>query len=626
MSASFEKIKTELHTRFTSQRFYLLAMASVMIVAAVLMVIFIEYRHRSIADGQMILSLSAFIAKTHLFAYSAAILLAVILVVAGLLGNALMGVAVTFALAVALMLAHTNKFLARNMPLLPEDFQMATEVRALSHMVQPSGLILTFLAIVLLLILAGRISRRWKKHLIHPIRLRTWLVLRLCMLAAGSVFLVAGTAGIRHISGNIVTDPLLDTQFVAWDQSENYDRNGFILGFIYNIQIRKLPVPAQYSKSVIDVIVEKYSALAATANASRLDLSEEDLNVVFIMNESFFDPSRLSAYYPYSGGDVTPNLHRLQTLTSSGWMYSDEYSGNTANVEFEALTGFSNYFLAGNLLMPFTHVVSKNAQFPSIARYFKARGYLTVGMHPFYGSMYKRQIVYGNLGFDHFYDQEGFLYQDTAGHGSYISDDAAYRQLAGQLQASQQKQFITLITMQNHMPYDDLYDTCQFHSEADVNEETVAHIDQYLESLHSSDAALGRLITALDQLEKKVVVVFWGDHLPGLYNLLPEEASSLRQETCLLVYANYLAGEQPEGFGILSSNYITNTVLDFLNAQKPPYHHLLSELQRHYPILSRTYEQGQDAEPSEVLSEYALINYDILSGKRYSAMLGDFFR
>ena len=60
-------------------------------------------------------------------------------------------------------------------------------------------------------------------------------------------------------------------------------------------------------------------------------------------------------------------------------MFSPEFGGMTANVEFEALTGFSNAFLpAGSI--PYQQYV--RAPTPSMATFLKSEGYETRAIHP----------------------------------------------------------------------------------------------------------------------------------------------------------------------------------------------------------------------------------------------------
>ncbi|MCB5662827.1 hypothetical protein LIQ79_19455, partial [Erysipelatoclostridium ramosum] len=59
-------------------------------------------------------------------------------------------------------------------------------------------------------------------------------------------------------------------------------------------------------------------------------------------------------------------------------------------------------------------------------------------------------------------------HQDHLGTSPYVSDAASYQNVLDALGNSDHAQFIQLVTMQNHTPYDDYYPDNQFR-EADVS-------------------------------------------------------------------------------------------------------------------------------------------------------------
>ena len=65
-----------------------------------------------------------------------------------------------------------------------------------------------------------------------------------------------------------------------------------------------------------------------------------------------------------------PNVRAVR----SGSMFSPEFGGMTANVEFEALTGFSNAFLPYGSI-PYQQYV--RGPVPSLATFFRSEGYET---------------------------------------------------------------------------------------------------------------------------------------------------------------------------------------------------------------------------------------------------------
>ena len=75
----------------------------------------------------------------------------------------------------------------------------------------------------------------------------------------------------------------------------------------------------------------------------------------------------------------------------------------TANIEFEALTGFSNAFLPYGSI-PYQQYVRR--KLPSLATFFNDEGYVTQALHPFGPWFWNRGAVYEAFGFDSFLSEE----------------------------------------------------------------------------------------------------------------------------------------------------------------------------------------------------------------------------
>jgi phosphoglycerol transferase MdoB-like AlkP superfamily enzyme len=435
------------------------------------------------------------------------------------------------------------------------------------------------------------------------------------------LMLVSAVAPIKAINDRRTYVQFLDTEIVAWNQVENYARNGFLVGFIYNIGSKKMEKPAfsEYNEAAIQKIVDKYKAIAEAQNTNKKSLENEDIDILYVMNESFADPNEFIDTYPFIGDNPVPNLNELEQneRTASGILQGSEYGGGTANVEFEALTGFSNYFLG---VVPYVQIMSKKTNFPALPNFLGSVGYTTSGLHPFSGNMYKRNIVYKNIGFDSFKDKNEFTYTTVEPNtNKFISDESAYKQALKQLDQDG-KQFVTLVTMQNHMPYSNTYKNHDFKSTAEgVDESTNSAISNYLQTLHSSDKALGELVRQISDREEKTVLVFWGDHLPGLYGNL--EGTQLKYQTPLLIYSNFTTGDD---FGSISSNYIPLELFKYLNVKMPAYYYLLAANHTETPILAKSLFEKEKPKETIALEDYEMIEYDMLSGKRYAEKLGFF--
>jgi len=530
---------------------------------------------------------------------------------------------VTYAVMVGFNFVSKVKLDYRGMWLLPEDLRLAREADALMNMVDTGKLIttvVTMLIVVAVSIVAHILVKKWlKKYLLRekPLPKRTsWAIrcsgaaiLFVTMILLGSMIYNPAFSSSRKGW----TENLFSIQIIEWNQLECYWRNGIIVGFLYNARTRTVAEPEGYSQEALEAVAAKYNLIAEAGNKYRRDLAKEDVDILFVMNESFYDPEIVREQYPYSGGDITPNLRRLQQEAISLTVYSPEYGGGTANVEFEALTGLTNYFYGG---MPYQDVVARISNFTSLARILKPMGYETIGMHPYNGTFYKRDFAYKNMGFDRFIDENGFTHTDTVGNSNYISDRAAYDEVLDILSSGGGKKFINLVTMQNHMPWGSIFDNHEFVSSAGT--EYDEELTDYYSLLHESDAALGYLIERLSSFDRNVIVVFWGDHAPGRHGSF-EDANSkdTSHYTPMIIWQNFKFRDDQKSLKfpeIVTPNQIPNLLFNALYAKKPTMFYLLDALLDETPILARVYSTTKEIELTDALRDYEFINYSYYRG------------
>jgi len=558
-----------------------------------------------------------------MFIFTSLFVLTVTGAIAAFTKSPLLVVGITYAVGIIFGFVNGTKYNYRGMWLLPEDFGLIGEAGELAGMINYNSLIWTIVIAVLILVLSitghfliRRWSKNWLKNTPKWKPAVSWSLRSVaavvgivcCILMVATIF---STESQMRRQNNPWRENIWNMQIIKWNQLENYQKNGVIVGFVFNLAPRNLIKPEGYSEDALREISEKYAKIAEEGNKYRNDLAKEDVDIVFIMNESFYDPSILKDYYPYTGGDVTPNLHKLQKQMTSLSLYSNEYGGGTANVEFEALTGLTNYFYGA---LPYQDIVSKLRNFTSLASVLKPMGYDTYAVHPYNGTFYKRNIVYKNMGFDHFITEDDFQDKSGVAKSEYISDEVTYNKLFEILEAGGDKKFIHTVTMQNHLPYGSVFDTNQFESTAGYGNDY--EISDYLSMLHESDRMLGELINRLENLDRRVILVFWGDHAPGIYGeMIGTEQNHLVHQTPMLIYKNYYDDvkevEMPE---MVTANQIPNLLFDALYAKKPAIFYLLDALMETYPVLARKYVWFDEIEWVQALGEYDMICYSYFSG------------
>lgn len=418
--------------------------------------------------------------------------------------------------------------------------------------------------------------------------------------------------------------------WIPYSQKMNYYNTGFIGGFLYNLKVEPMDEPEGYSKAKIKEITEKYQKLADEKNKA---VEEESPNIVFVMSESFSDPSRLNGVEV--SGEPLADYYEVADQTYSGNMLSQNYGGGTANIEFEALTGFSMALFNAQLTTPYTMLVPKMDQLPSIVSALNAQSYQTTAIHPYNTSMYKREDVYQTLGFDQFISERTMTYTDTIENNPYISDESAYKEVMTLLKEEKAPQFIHLVTMQTHMPYNGKYDRLGYSAEISDGSGTL-DLENYLQDISYSSAALKQFTEELKNLSRRTLVVFWGDHLPGIYSdtiQAKNDKQTLHETQFLMFDSKGKLEKQTTQDAITSPFYFAANLMEQTNQTTNGFYQLLLSLEQELPAFERElyYQNGQwykeaqfNRSQQEIYDEYQLIQYDIVAGKQYSLADGFF--
>ena len=575
--------------------------------------------------------------KLPLFAYSCLIVFCVMATVAALTWRVFFASGFVFAVISVLTFIHMQKFELRSAPLLPEDFQLAGQAGELTQFVETEAIVRLVCGVIFILVgsilleyfvrkVCGRNRKNlpwWERFSLVPRVTFTLVAVTTLVLVAKPVFLHEDCS-----------EWLEGSELIAWNQTENYEMNGFVIGFLYNLGKLQMREPEEYSEETMAAIAEKYRALKV-ADTERAPLNEIAENVIFVMDESFYDPALLTKYYDHSGGDILPNLHKLFLNYPSGYMYSPEYGGNTANVEFEGQTGLSNFWAQ---TFPYVNSLTRLDKVMGIANWTKEFGFETTAVHAFDGSMYKRDFVYPILGFDEFIDADKMTYTETEGEDGYISDWSVYQEILDIIEENKGSQMVAAITMQNHMPY-----TAANYQKLDFKLTSVDHdwLEANYQSLYYADQYLGEFIKKLDALDEKTVVIWFGDHAAALLNDYinsdDKDERDLAHFTPYFVYANfniespYTVAEAKklnaaQGFSFptrgvdlptTTPNCLLNTMYNILGAEKPAMFYLLDTICTESPTLAVSYYSNSNPEVTTALKEYEFVNYDALGGKHY---------
>lgn len=556
------------------------------------------------------------------FFLGSGVLLLFLLFWIGVSGSIILGGSFYGVFILLLGFADYQKMFYREEPIYPDDFKMLTELGLIREMIGlPMFLVAVLLAVGgLALLIWGMVKSLHLSRQKQLMRLGT-LLFSLVMLGYVSNFNNPNNLLRRAYNRSAL--------WIPYSQKMNYYNTGFIGGFLYNLKVEPMDQPSGYSKEAVLEITDRYQAEVASVNQYRNDSKP---NIVFIMSESFSDPLKLAGLS--ITGDPLSDYRSIANETYSGQMLSQNYGGGTANIEFEALTGFSMELLNPQMTTPYTMLVPKMTEIPSIVSLLKGRGYQATAIHPYNTSMYKRKSVYQILGFDDFLYEDTMENQATLGNNPYISDEAAYQEVLTLLEDTNTAQFIHLVTMQTHMPYADKYPNLDYSVTGDGN---LPAIENYLQDIAYSSQALKGFLQELRQQKQQTLVVFWGDHLPSLYSdsmKAANQESALHETEFLIWDSKKGLTKQTENDVVTSPFYFSADLFEQARLTTTGFYQLLVGLQEVLPAFEKGfyYQDGQwqseislSTEAQEIYDEYQMIQYDVLAGEGFS-MATNFFK
>ncbi|MFC5774008.1 LTA synthase family protein [Ectobacillus antri] len=560
------------------------------------------------------------IENTRIYFAGALYLFFLFLFMYALIGSVFVSSFLTSFFLIMIGFVHYNKLLIRVEPLYPFDYKQISQLKDVIPMISayvslPKMIlaIISFLLIMALMIFLPNIT--------ISLGLRGGiLVVSLTMLYAYSFF--PKTFMNSFMKKNHVT-------IVKWNQIENYQVNGFLFGFISNLQDEGFQKPKGYSKKKVRETAKKY-----ISNSDKNSIHTNQLpNIIYLMSESFWDPTKINVAF---SSDPIPHLRQFMNKYSSGYVLSPVFGGATANVEFEALTGFTTSFLNAGVI-PYQDIMDKKTFVPSVVSDLERKGYSSLAIHPFNKVFYKRNVVYDTLGFDKFLDQETMKNNDKT-KGGVITDQSLMFEILDNIKKQAKPLFIHAVSMQNHMPYNPgAYEENQIKVHG-LTPESTSILEVYTEGIRKSDEALQLLLEEIQQLHEPTIVLFWGDHLPILganmsvykeagYDDGNPDINEYRYfETPLLIYSNFETEQKT--YECISPFYLAQILYETCGLQKPSFYNLLAELREQMGIqaIKGSMIMGSNRESiknptkkqKQLLEDYRLLQYDLLIGRQYS--------
>lgn len=416
---------------------------------------------------------------------------------------------------------------------------------------------------------------------------------------------------------------------------KSYTNNGGMLTFVRSIRLMLVEKPEGYDKETAQEIAGDYTSDSVN------DEKAKKPNVIVIMNEAFADLQSVGKFE--TNEEVLPFYNSLKEDTVKGFAYVSVFGGQTANSEFEFLTGDSKAFLPSGST-PYQLYVKE--YLPSLTGNLKLNNYQgMLAMHPYNASGYNRINVYNNFGFSRFITKEDFVNPKLV--RNFISDESDYDKIIEEYESAKQTSdkpfYMFNVTMQNHSAYDtdfdNLPDTIKITTPECVNEDA----QRYLNLVHISDAQTKRLVEYFQQQEEPTVILMFGDHEPGLsdsfyesiigknLNSLTAEENMELYKVPFFIWANYDIEEKY--IEKTSLNYLQSLLLDTAGMQKSGYNKYQLELMKDVPAMNVSGYFGADGKYYSITDkkspyydqvwEYDILQYNHLFDKKNR--MDDFF-
>ena len=229
----------------------------------------------------------------------------------------------------------------------------------------------------------------------------------------------------------------------------------------------------------------------------------------------------------FNGVEATPNINKL---AKEGLFFNNFYpqisTGTSSDTEFTLLSSLLPA-ASGTVFVSYY-----DRDYETIPKLLTEKGYYTFSMHGNLASMWNRNKVHPNLGYQDMYFAERFSYLPEEKLNLGISDKMFFEQAMSMLEnieATYENYMGTIITLSNHSPFIYLdqygeYDMSTTYEE--VNPETgkmetittnylyETPVGNYIMSSHYADSALGEFINYINNSSyfENTVFVFYGDH------------------------------------------------------------------------------------------------------------------
>ena len=421
---------------------------------------------------------------------------------------------------------------------------------------------------------------------------------RLCGIAVMAIVSVTG------FSQLVMTDMVSNRGLYLslFNPMRSYQQYGSIACFTRSIKLSVPEKPNGYSLKKVEEITSKYTSDTVDPNKKRP-------NVIAVINEAFSDPQVLGDIE--TNEDYMPFIHDLMKNGNcvSGTTYASIVGGQTANTEYEFLTGNSMAFLPKGTVA--FQLYLRHAM-PSLVTELKSEGYTgNSATHLQKARNYNRDKAYPLLGFDKFYD---------------------YTNMG-----------VPFVKMRNNATDQCTYDNITHDYEQQRKATDAPDLGYYLSLIKYSDEMFENLINYYKNTDEPTVILLTGDHQPrihdesmdsitnGEWRNWNDEEMMRRYEVPFLIWANYDIDKKT--VEKTSMNYLQTILMETIDGELTGFQKFQQDLQKEIPVLTSNGYWGADGKFYSVddknspyydlIQEYAMLQYNDMTD--YKNRVEDFF-
>lgn len=455
---------------------------------------------------------------------------------------------------------------------------------------------------------------------------------RLCGIAVMAIVSVTG------FSQLVMTDMVSNRGLYLslFNPMRSYQQYGSIACFARGIKLSVPEKPNGYSLKKVEEITSKYTSDTVDSNKKRP-------NVIVVINEAFSDPQVLGDIE--TNEDYMPFIHDLMKNGNcvSGTTYASIVGGQTANTEYEFLTGNSMAFLPKGTVA--FQLYLRHAM-PSLVTELKSEGYTgNSATHLQKARNYNRDKAYPLLGFDKFYDYTNMIVPFVKMRNN-ATDQCTYDNITHdyeqQRKSTDAPYFGYTMTIQNHSSYDVPFDN--FDDKRIVVENADAtDLGYYLSLIKYSDEMFENLINYYKNTDEPTVIFLTGDHQPrihdesmdsitnGEWRNWNDEEMMRRYEVPFLIWANYDIDKKI--VEKTSMNYLQTILMETIDGDLTGFQKFQQDIQKEIPVLTSNGYWGADGKFYSVddknspyydlIQEYAMLQYNDMMD--YKNRVEDFF-